>query len=133
MGQGEFSPKHSQGWDHMVYIVKGDGVIFIDGVDYAVSGDSAAFISGGKEHQFKQKGKDELAFMRIGPSYPQEVMSNQLTVWILIILVLFRPVKGILLTATTFSPGKQRPCDVSILSALSNSASLESAISILIP
>ena len=68
LGQEGFSPKHSHSWDHMVYIVKGEGVIFIDGVNYPVSGDSVAFIPGGKEHQFKQKGKDELVFMCIVPT-----------------------------------------------------------------
>ncbi len=68
LGQEGFSPKHSHSWDHMVYIVKGEGVIFIDGVDYPVSWDSVAYIPGGKEHQFKQKGKDELVFMCIVPT-----------------------------------------------------------------
>lgn len=63
-----YSPKHSHPWDHMVYIVKGEGIIFIDGTDYPVSGDSVAFVPGGKEHQFLQKGKDELVFMCIVPT-----------------------------------------------------------------
>ena len=33
LGQEGYSPKHSHPWDHMVYIVKGEGVIFIDGVE----------------------------------------------------------------------------------------------------
>ena len=68
LGTDGYSPKHSHSWDHMVYIVKGKGIIFIDGIDYSVSGDSVAFIPGGKEHQFKQKGKDELVFMCIVPT-----------------------------------------------------------------
>ena len=68
LGQEGYSPKHSHPWDHMVYIVKGEGVIFIDGADYPVSGDSVAFIPGGKVHQFRQQGKDELIFMCIVPT-----------------------------------------------------------------
>jgi len=68
LGKDGYSPKHSHPWDHMVYIVKGEGIIFIDGTDYSVSGDSVAFVPGGKEHQFLQKGKDALVFMCIVPT-----------------------------------------------------------------
>ena len=68
LGREGYSPRHSHPWDHMVYIVKGEGVIFIDGVDYPVSGDSVAFVPGGSEHQFRQQGKDEFVFMCIVPT-----------------------------------------------------------------
>jgi quercetin dioxygenase-like cupin family protein len=68
LGKEGYSPKHSHPWDHMVYIVKGAGVIFIDGIDYSVSGDSVAFIPGGKTHQFKQEGKEKFVFMCIVPT-----------------------------------------------------------------
>ena len=68
LGIDGYSPKHSHSWDHMVYIVKGEGVINIEGIDYPVSGDSVAFVPGGKEHQFLQKGRDEFVFMCIVPT-----------------------------------------------------------------
>ena len=68
LGKGGYSPKHTHPWDHMVYIVKGAGVLFIDGVEYPVSGDSVALVPGGKEHQFLQRGDEELIFMCIVPT-----------------------------------------------------------------
>lgn len=68
LGRDGFSPKHNHPWDHMVYIVKGEGLIHIDGTDYPVTGDSVAFVPGGTEHQFLQSGKDELVFMCIVPT-----------------------------------------------------------------
>jgi quercetin dioxygenase-like cupin family protein len=68
LGKGGYSPKHSHAWDHMVYFVKGEGVLLIDGTEYAVSGDSVALVPGGKEHQFSQSGSDELVFMCIVPT-----------------------------------------------------------------
>jgi len=68
LGKDGYSPKHTHPWAHVVYIVKGEGIIFINGVDYPVSGDSVAVVPGGKEHQFIQKGEDEFVFMCIVPT-----------------------------------------------------------------
>ena len=68
LGKDGYSPKHSHPWKHIVYIVKGEGVILIDNIEYPVSGDSAAVVPGDTVHQFSQKGEDEFVFMCIVPT-----------------------------------------------------------------
>jgi len=68
LGKDGYSPKHSHPWKHIVYIVKGEGIISIDNTEYPVSGDSVAVVPGDTVHQFSQKGEDEFVFMCIVPT-----------------------------------------------------------------
>jgi len=67
LGKDGYSPKHSHPWKHIVYIVKGEGVLLIDNIEYPVSGDSVAVVPGDTVHQFSQKGEEEFVFMCIVP------------------------------------------------------------------
>ncbi|RKX83098.1 MAG: cupin domain-containing protein [Spirochaetes bacterium] len=68
LGKDGYSPKHSHPWKHIVYIVKGEGVILIDNIEYPVSADSVAVVPGDTVHQFSQKGEGEFVFMCIVPT-----------------------------------------------------------------
>ena len=68
LGKDGYSPKHSHPWKHIVYIVRGEGVILIDNIEYPVQGDSVAVVPGNTEHQFSQKGDNEFVFMCIVPT-----------------------------------------------------------------
>jgi len=63
-----YTPRHSHPWNHMVYIVSGNGILFVDGNEHSVTGDSVAFIPGGKEHQFTQTDNEDFIFMCIVPT-----------------------------------------------------------------
>jgi quercetin dioxygenase-like cupin family protein len=64
---GGFSPRHAHDWPHIIYIVEGEGLLYIDGTDYPVRAGSVAFVTGGLEHQLTQKGDKNFVFMCIVP------------------------------------------------------------------
>jgi quercetin dioxygenase-like cupin family protein len=60
------TPRHTHPWPHINYIVRGKGLLFLDGEEAAVEPGSYAYIPGGSEHQFRAAG-EELTFICIVP------------------------------------------------------------------
>lgn len=67
LGEGGFTPKHEHSWPHIIYILQGQGSLFLDGQDYPVESGSFAFIPGNKLHKFTNTSKDKFAFICIVP------------------------------------------------------------------
>ncbi len=67
VGKDGYTPKHSHSWPHINYIISGEGVLFVDGKEYPVKAGGTAFVPGGSEHQFRQKGESEFSFICIVP------------------------------------------------------------------
>ncbi len=65
--KGGSTPKHSHDWPHINYILKGNGILYLDGVDYEIEEGSFAYIPGGKEHNFRNTGTGELSLICIVP------------------------------------------------------------------
>lgn len=66
-GKDSCSLRHTHEWPHIIYIVKGVGVIHLDGTDHEVEAGSFAYIPGGKIHQLINKGQDTFSFICIVP------------------------------------------------------------------
>ncbi|OPL09498.1 MAG: cupin [delta proteobacterium ML8_F1] len=62
-----YSPKHQHDWPHINYVLKGEGVIFIEGEEYPVKPGSYAYIPAGRLHQFINRTDEELSFICIVP------------------------------------------------------------------
>jgi quercetin dioxygenase-like cupin family protein len=67
LGEGGYTPRHTHAWPHIGYIVKGRGILHLDGKDYEVEEGSFAFVPGDKIHQFTNKGQETFAFLCIVP------------------------------------------------------------------
>ncbi|WP_031513101.1 cupin domain-containing protein [Desulfofalx alkaliphila] len=67
LGTGGNTPKHSHPWPHINYVVCGEGTVLMDGKEQPLTAGSVAYIPGGAEHQFKNTGENELAFICIVP------------------------------------------------------------------
>jgi quercetin dioxygenase-like cupin family protein len=67
LGKEGYSPKHQHPWPHINYIVKGKGVIFMDGKENPVETGDTAYIPAGELHQFRNSGDEDFAFMCIVP------------------------------------------------------------------
>ncbi len=65
--EGGFTPFHSHPWPHINYIIKGTGTLYIDGKEQAVESGDTAYIKGGEDHQFKNKGDEDFSFICIVP------------------------------------------------------------------
>ncbi|MTV47848.1 cupin domain-containing protein [Heliobacillus mobilis] len=67
LGKDGQTPKHSHPWPHINYIISGKGTLFLDGKEQSVESGSVAYIPGGEEHQFRNVGDEEFAFICIVP------------------------------------------------------------------
>ncbi len=67
LDKGGYTPRHSHPWPHINYIISGEGVLFADGKEFDVKAGGTAFVPGGIEHQFTQKGDGEFSFICIVP------------------------------------------------------------------
>lgn len=64
---GGYTPRHAHPWPHINYIVSGKGILYLDGNEYEVQAGSVAYVPDNKEHQFKNAGSDDFAFICIVP------------------------------------------------------------------
>jgi quercetin dioxygenase-like cupin family protein len=67
VGKGGCSPYHSHGWEHEVFILKGEGsVMSEDGPKKFKQGD-VVFVLPNEKHQFKNEGKGTMKFLCMVP------------------------------------------------------------------
>lgn len=64
---GGHTPRHSHSWPHINYIVDGQGALYVDGKEYDLERGSVAYIPGGIEHQFLNRGQSEFSLICIVP------------------------------------------------------------------
>lgn len=62
-----YTPKHSHPWPHINYIVSGTGILYLEGKEHEVEPGFTAYVPGGAEHQFKNRGEDNFTFICIVP------------------------------------------------------------------
>ncbi len=67
LGPGGYTPLHKHPWPHINYVVKGPGIIHLDGKDHRVEEGAFAFLPAGKVHQFRNPGQGDIAIICIVP------------------------------------------------------------------
>jgi quercetin dioxygenase-like cupin family protein len=67
IGPEGYTLKHSHPWPHINYIIKGQGMLYIDGKEYEITEGSFAYIPSNALHQFINIGKDVLELICIVP------------------------------------------------------------------
>ncbi len=67
LDEGGYSPAHSHPWPHINYMIEGEGILMMDGVDNAVSAGSYAYVPANTYHQFKNASKGKFRFICIVP------------------------------------------------------------------
>jgi len=67
LGKDGYTPKHIHDWPHINYIISGEGSLLVDGKEQPVKPGDTAYIKGGEEHQFRNKGSEEFSFICIVP------------------------------------------------------------------
>lgn len=77
LGEGGYSPKHSHPWPHINYMIKGKGILHIDGKDHEVEEGSFAYVPGDKIHQFLNRGKEPFTFICIVPEEGEQQYSQK--------------------------------------------------------
>ena len=61
------TPKHSHNWEHEVYVLEGDGVVFCEGSEKQIKSGYAVFVPPNTVHYFKNTGKKKLCFLCLVP------------------------------------------------------------------
>jgi len=67
LAQAGHTPRHTHPWPHINYVTKGEGTLLLDGKEYEIEQGFIAYVPGGAEHQFKNRGQQELCFICIVP------------------------------------------------------------------
>ena len=67
LGEGGYSPKHSHPWPHIIYVIDGEGSLFLSGEEKPIKKGSAALIPPEEIHQLKNNGIEKLVFICIVP------------------------------------------------------------------
>jgi len=67
LAENGHTPYHKHDWYHLNYVVEGEGVVTLDGVEHKINPGSVAYVPGNIMHNFKNTGKDDLRFLCIVP------------------------------------------------------------------
>jgi len=62
-----FTPRHRHDWPHINYVLQGAGILYLEGQEHTLSAGSIAYVPANAEHQFMQKGGEDLIFICIVP------------------------------------------------------------------
>ena len=68
-----FSPRHSHGWEHEIFVYSGKGAVFNNGEWFNVESGDAIFIPRDESHQLKNMGDEPFVFVCLIPSGPPEL------------------------------------------------------------
>ena len=68
MEPGGYSPLHTHPWEHEVFILEGEGVVFDGEKATPFKADDVVFIPSEERHQFKNTGGKQLKFLCLIPN-----------------------------------------------------------------
>jgi quercetin dioxygenase-like cupin family protein len=64
---GGYTPKHSHGHEHEVFVLEGDGVVLENEVEHALRPGMVVFVPPNELHQFRNTGSGPLRFLCLVP------------------------------------------------------------------
>ncbi|MBM1154369.1 cupin domain-containing protein [archaeon] len=64
---GGQTPQHKHPWEHGVFVLEGEGIVWFEGEEHRIAPGYVVFIPPNKEHYFKNTGKLLLRFLCIIP------------------------------------------------------------------
>ena len=73
IGSEGFTPEHSHDWEHEVWVLEGQGEVFIDDTWHSLKPDTAVFIPSNAKHQFRNNFGVPFAFLCLVPSQAPEI------------------------------------------------------------
>jgi quercetin dioxygenase-like cupin family protein len=67
IAHGGHTPMHSHDWEHEVYVLKGDGIVFCEGSEKQLRPGYVVFVPPNVVHNFRNIGKETLRFLCLIP------------------------------------------------------------------
>ncbi len=65
MDSGGYSPLHKHAWEHIIYVLEGEGLVFNGEKTQTIKTSDSVFIAPNELHQFHNKGQKTLTFLCI--------------------------------------------------------------------
>ena len=65
---GGFTPRHQHDWEHVIYIMRGKGVVMMGDNSIDIAEKDFAFIPPGAVHQLRNPSEEDLEFICIVPN-----------------------------------------------------------------
>lgn len=69
LGKNGSTPKHQHDWEHVNYVISGQGTLEIEGERHALKTGSFAFVPPNVEHQYMNTGAEDFVMICIVPSH----------------------------------------------------------------
>ncbi|MGA3191290.1 MAG: cupin domain-containing protein [Candidatus Bathyarchaeia archaeon] len=66
-----YSPLHTHGWEHEVFILEGEGVVKGDGGEKKFKAGDVVFVPSNEKHQFRNTGKKLVKFICVVPCHEE--------------------------------------------------------------
>lgn len=73
IGPQGYTPKHSHDWEHEVFVLEGEGQVFINDQWHPLIQGTAVYVPSNVEHQFKNDSTNPFAFLCLVPSQAPEI------------------------------------------------------------
>ncbi len=67
--KGGYAPRHTHPWQHIMYVVEGEGRLFMNGIDYPLVPGSVSYVPAEVEHQVMNAGDAKFVFICIVPEF----------------------------------------------------------------
>ena len=61
------APHHSHDWEHIVYVLEGEGNLYLEGQDHPLTAGSVAYVPAQSDHQIANRGSGDFVFICIVP------------------------------------------------------------------
>ena len=65
---GGYTPRHSHPYEHEVYVLEGDGVVYEGDEQHAITAGDVIFVTPGDVHQFRNTGQVPMKFLCMVPN-----------------------------------------------------------------
>ena len=65
---GGYTPRHSHPYEHEVYVLEGDGVVYEGDQQHAITAGDVIFVTPGDVHQFRNTGQVPMTFLCLVPN-----------------------------------------------------------------
>jgi len=65
---GGYTPRHSHPYEHEVYVLEGDGVVYEGDEEHAITAGDVIFVTPGDVHQFRNTGQVPMKFLCMVPN-----------------------------------------------------------------
>jgi len=62
-----YTPRHAHDWEHEVFVLSGEGIVFCEGQERKISSGYIVFIPPGEEHYFRNTGDEKMTFLCLIP------------------------------------------------------------------